>query len=134
MKSTLIKCGWLVTLDPAIGEIKGGELLISGNTIKAAGRSLNASADETIDATDKIVMPGLVDTHRHMWQGFLRNVLPDGSLEDYRNVVQRTFGAKMVPDDVYAADLISALGGSVLTALLAPTAVVANDGRYVYSP
>ncbi len=28
-------------------------------------------------------MPGFVDTHRHMWQGFLRNVLPDGSLEDY---------------------------------------------------
>ena len=58
----------------------------------------------------RIVMPGFVDTHRHMWQGFLRNVLPDGSLEDYRNVVQRTFGAKMVPDDVYAADYISALG------------------------
>ena len=45
-----------------------------------------------------------------MWQGFLRNVLPDGSLEDYRNVVQRTFGAKMTPDDVYAANLLSALG------------------------
>ena len=58
----------------------------------------------------RIVMPGFVDTHRHMWQGFLRNVLPDGSLEDYRNVVQRTFGAKMTPDDVYAADYISALG------------------------
>ena len=55
-------------------------------------------------------MPGFVDTHRHMWQGFLRNVLPDGSLDDYRNVVQRTFGAKMVPDDVYAANLLSALG------------------------
>ncbi len=55
-------------------------------------------------------MPGFVDTHRHMWQGFLRNVLPDGSLEDYRNVVQRKFGATMTPDDVYAADLVSALG------------------------
>ena len=55
-------------------------------------------------------MPGFVDTHRHMWQGFLRNVLPDGSLEDYRNVVQRKFGATMTPDDVYAADLLSALG------------------------
>ena len=55
-------------------------------------------------------MPGFVDTHRHMWQGFLRNVLPDGSLEDYRNVMQRKFGATMTPDDVYAADLVSALG------------------------
>ncbi len=63
-----------------------------------------------IDASNTIVMPGFVDTHRHMWQGFLRNVLPDGSLDDYRNVVQRTFGAKMTPDDVYAANLLSALG------------------------
>ena len=63
-----------------------------------------------IDASNAIVMPGFVDTHRHMWQGFLRNVLPDGSLEDYRNVVQRKFGANMTPDDVYAADLLSALG------------------------
>ena len=63
-----------------------------------------------IDASNAIVMPGFVDTHRHMWQGFLRNVLPDGSLEDYRNVVQRKFGATMTPDDVYAADLVSALG------------------------
>jgi cytosine/adenosine deaminase-related metal-dependent hydrolase len=40
----------------------------------------------------------------------LRNVLPDGSLEDYRNLVQRTFGAKYTPDDVYAGDLFSAIG------------------------
>ena len=63
-----------------------------------------------IDASNAIVMPGFVDTHRHMWQGFLRNVMPDGSLEDYRNVMQRKFGATMTPDDVYAADLVSALG------------------------
>jgi 5-methylthioadenosine/S-adenosylhomocysteine deaminase len=57
-----------------------------------------------------IVMPGLIDTHRHMWEGVLRNVLPNGSLDDYRDVVQRTFGAKFTPDDVYAGDLLSALG------------------------
>jgi 5-methylthioadenosine/S-adenosylhomocysteine deaminase len=55
-------------------------------------------------------MPGFVDTHRHMWQGILRSVLPDGSLDDYRQLVQRTFGAKYTPDDVYVGDLFSALG------------------------
>ena len=72
--------------------------------------NISAPNAEVIDASKSIVMPGFVDTHRHMWQGFLRNVLPDGSLDDYRNVVQRTFGAKMMPDDVYAANLLSALG------------------------
>jgi len=43
MKQTLIKCGWLVTLDSKIGEMKDGELLISGDTIKARGRNLNAT-------------------------------------------------------------------------------------------
>jgi hypothetical protein len=36
--------------------------------------------------------------------------LPDGSLENYRDVIQRTFGAKYTLDDVYAGDLFSALG------------------------
>ena len=49
MKRILIKCGWLVTLDPAIGEMKGGEVLYSGGTIEAVGRNLGASADEVID-------------------------------------------------------------------------------------
>jgi cytosine/adenosine deaminase-related metal-dependent hydrolase len=45
-----------------------------------------------------------------MWQGILRNVLPDGSLDDYIRVVQKTFGAHYTPDDVYAGDYLSALG------------------------
>ena len=43
MKRVLIKCGWLVTLDPRIGEIKDGELLYRGNTIEAAGRNIGAA-------------------------------------------------------------------------------------------
>ena len=45
MKRILVKCGWLVTLDPGIGTIKGGELLYRGNAIEAAGRNLGAAAD-----------------------------------------------------------------------------------------
>jgi hypothetical protein len=57
-----------------------------------------------------IVMPGFVDTHRHMWQGILRKVRMDGSLDDYRDVIERTFGARYTPDHVYAGDLFSAVG------------------------
>ena len=74
MKRVLIKCGWLVTLDQAIGDFKGGELLFSGNRIEAVGRSLTAAADEVIDATDKIVMPGLVNAHMHTWETALRGI------------------------------------------------------------
>jgi len=106
----LIKGGCVLSLDRAVGDFEQADVLVEGKKITAVKPNISAPNAQVIDAKNRIVMPGMVDTHRHMWQGFLRNVLPDGSLEDYRNVVQRTFGAKMVPDDVYAADLLSALG------------------------
>ncbi|MGE0036535.1 MAG: amidohydrolase family protein [Xanthobacteraceae bacterium] len=106
----LLKGGCVLSLDRAIGDFEQADVLIEGKRISAVRPNIDAPNAEVIDASNTIVMPGFVDTHRHMWQGTLRNVLPDGSLEDYRNVVQRTFGAKMTPDDVYAADLLSALG------------------------
>jgi cytosine/adenosine deaminase-related metal-dependent hydrolase len=106
----LLKGGCVLSLDRAVGDFEQADVLIEGKKISAVRPNISAPNAQVIDASKRIVMPGFVDTHRHMWQGFLRNVLPDGSLEDYRNVVQRTFGAKMVPDDVYAADYVSALG------------------------
>lgn len=106
----LLKGGCVLSLDKAVGDFEQADVLIEGSKISAVRPNISAPNAQVIDATNTIVMPGFVDTHRHMWQGFLRNVLPDGSLEDYRNVVQRTFGAKMTPDDVYAADLLSAVG------------------------
>jgi cytosine/adenosine deaminase-related metal-dependent hydrolase len=106
----LIKGGCVLTLDRAFGDFEQADVLIRGSKISAVQASISTPDADIIDASRTIVMPGLVDTHRHMWQGILRNVLPDGSLDDYRAVVQRTFGAKYTPDDVYAGDLFSALG------------------------
>ena len=92
----LIKGGCVLSLDSAVGDFEQADVLIEGKKISAVKPNISAPNAQVIDASNRIVMPGFVDTHRHMWQGFLRNVLPDGSLEDYRNVVQRTFGAKMI--------------------------------------
>ena len=106
----LLRGGCVLSLDRAVGDFEQADVLIEGSKISAIRPNINAPNAETIDASNTIVMPGFVDTHRHMWQGFLRNVLPDGSLDDYRVLVQRKFGATMTPDDVYIADLLSALG------------------------
>jgi 5-methylthioadenosine/S-adenosylhomocysteine deaminase len=106
----LIKGGCVLSLDRAVGDFEQADVLIEGSKIATVGANISAANAEVIDAANMIVMPGFVDTHRHMWQGVLRNVLPDGSLEDYRNLVQRKFGAVYKPDDVYAGDLFSALG------------------------
>src|SRR5262245_46093192 len=106
----LIKGGCVLSLDRAVGDFEQADVLVEGGKISAVRANIAAPNAEVIDASKSIVMPGFVDTHRHMWQGILRNVLPDGSLDDYIATVQKTFGAKYTPDDVYAGDYLSALG------------------------
>ncbi|MCX7315195.1 MAG: amidohydrolase family protein [Alphaproteobacteria bacterium] len=109
MKRVLIKCGWLVTLDPKIGEIRNGELLYSGNSIEAAGRNLGATADETIDASDKIVMPGLVNAHMHTWETALRGIGAQWMSADYFKHVHSNLATRYKPDDNYVANLMGSL-------------------------
>ena len=109
MKRILIKCGWLVTLDPKIGEMKGGELLLPRQSIEAVGRNLSATADEIIDATDKIVMPGLVNAHMHTWETALRGIGAEWMSADYFKHVHSNLATRYKPEDNYIANLIGAL-------------------------
>jgi len=64
----------LVTLDEERGEIPDGAVLIRGNVIEAVGPSsdLLVEADREIDAQGMLVMPGLVNTHHHLYQTLTR--------------------------------------------------------------
>jgi cytosine/adenosine deaminase-related metal-dependent hydrolase len=106
----LLKGGLVLTLDRAVGDFEQADVLIEGSKISAIRPNISAANAEVIEAGRMIVAPGFVDTHRHMWQGILRNVLPDGSLDDYIATVQKVFGANYTPDDVYVGDYFSALG------------------------
>ena len=57
-----------------------------------------------------IAMPGFVDTHRHMWQGSLRNILPNGLLSDYGRDITGSARRVYRPEDAYIGDLVIALG------------------------
>src|SRR5262249_52946068 len=91
-----INGGCVLTLARPVGDFEQAYVLIEGGKISAVRPNISAPNAEVIDASRMIVAPGFVDTHRHMWQGILRNVLPDGSLDDYIATVQKTFGAKYV--------------------------------------
>ncbi len=106
----LIRNGCVLSLDRAVGDFERADVLIRGSKIAAVGPNLSAPDAEVIDATRAIVMPGFIDTHRHMWEGILRNIIPDSSLGDYFKIVQRQLGPHYRPEDVYAANLVSALG------------------------
>jgi len=106
----LLKGGVVLTMDPALGDFDRADVLIEGSKIAAVGPNLPATGSE-IDASGMIVMPGFVDTHRHIWQGQLRNVLPNGRLDpDYFRDIGGTARGVYRPEDVYAGDLLSAWG------------------------
>ncbi len=109
----LIKGGRILSMDPTIGDLDQGDILIENDTIVAVGRSLSADDAEVIDASDTLVIPGFVDTHRHIWEGILRNIGTDVPLEgrvSYISYVLRTLAPAYRPQDVYAGNIVSAVG------------------------
>jgi cytosine/adenosine deaminase-related metal-dependent hydrolase len=105
----LLKGGCVLSLDPDVGDFERADVLIEGSRIAAVAPDLAVEA-EVIDAANMIVMPGFVDTHRHMWQGALRNILPNGLLTDYGRDITGTARSVFRPEDAHVGDLISALG------------------------
>jgi cytosine/adenosine deaminase-related metal-dependent hydrolase len=107
---TLFKNGIVLTLDPKVGNFMQADVLVEGSKIAAVGPDLSADDAEEIDASDMIVMPGFIDTHRHIWQGILRNIGTDHALNDYFANVMGILSPVYRPEDAYAGNLISALG------------------------
>jgi 5-methylthioadenosine/S-adenosylhomocysteine deaminase len=109
----LIKGGTVLSLDPKIGDFSPGDIAIEGDRILAVGPGLSANEAEVIDATGRIVMPGFVDTHRHIWEGLLRNIGTDVPLEgrtSYISFVLHRLAPAFRPEDAYVGNLVSALG------------------------
>src|SRR2546421_4036144 len=117
---TLIRGGYVLTLDPELGDVPGGDVLIENGKIEAIGRSLDVADTDVIDATARIVMPGFVDTHRHTWQTPVRGVLPCCTLDEYFAVMLGSVGGHYRPEDVHVgnyAGALEALNGGVTTLL-----------------
>jgi len=109
-RTTLIKGGYVLTLDPALGDLPHTDVLIEGDIIKAVGQDLSAGPHaNVIDARNRIVMPGFVDTHRHTWQTPVRGVLPSCTLDQYFAGMLDNIGLQYRAEDVYIANLMGAL-------------------------
>ena len=112
-KRILIQNGCVLTLDKSIGNFHQADVLIEGTKISAVGPNLSAADAEVIDAIDMIVMPGFIDTHRHVWEGLLRNIGTDMPLEgdaSYLTIIQNTLAPAYRPEDVYIGDLVGLYG------------------------
>ena len=75
----IIRSGYVLTMDPGLGDIPDGDVLVTGGRIAAVGAGLDPAALGTpqareLDARGMIVAPGLVETHWHLWNTLLRSM------------------------------------------------------------
>lgn len=109
---TVISGGYVITMDPELGDLPGGAVLVEGDTITAVARS----ADEfegidarVLDAEGGVVLPGMIDSHRHTWMALLRGISADQSLMEFLATTFYGIGSVMQPEDASAATTVGAL-------------------------
>jgi 5-methylthioadenosine/S-adenosylhomocysteine deaminase len=104
----LLRGGYVLTVDPELGDLPKGDVLIDGDTIAAVAPQVDADA-EVVDVSGDIVIPGFVDTHRHTWEAAIRGCAPNATLDDYFVDVLDSFAPLYRAEDVYASNLAGAL-------------------------
>jgi cytosine/adenosine deaminase-related metal-dependent hydrolase len=111
MTRILLKGGCVLTLGARSSNLPRGDVLIEDGVIAEIGAGLRSRDADQVDATDTIVMPGFVDTHRHAWTSLFRN-LGDGDPRTAAPVAEWAIADHYGPDDLYAATLAGLLGAA----------------------
>jgi cytosine/adenosine deaminase-related metal-dependent hydrolase len=108
-RRTLIRGGYILSMDPTVGDLETGDILIEGAVISEIGPSLDSPADEVVDATGMIVMPGLIDSHTHLWHSSLRGAMAGfWGMREYFDTFVLPIRPLGRPQDVYAGTFVGA--------------------------
>lgn len=105
----LIKGGTVLTLGPKTPNHAVADVLVEDGLITEVGPNLRARDALQVDASHAVVMPGFVDSHRHVWKSLFRNSGDVGPTTETA-VTSESYGPSYQPDDVYAATLVGLLG------------------------
>ncbi len=105
----LFRGGTVVTMDAAHRVLPDADVLVVGDAVAEVGHGLSAPDGALeVDASGGIVMPGMIDTHRHMWQTAMRGYGADWTLTQYFVWYYLEHGRAFRPEDVRAGNLVSA--------------------------
>jgi cytosine/adenosine deaminase-related metal-dependent hydrolase len=109
-RPVVLRRGTVLTMNDAHDVLHDADVLVTGEQIAAVGRGLEVpEGTAEIDASGGIVMPGMIDTHRHMWQTALRGYGADWTLAQYFVFFYLEWGKVFRPQDIHAGNLLSAL-------------------------
>ena len=113
----VIRGGYVLSMDPAVGELPRGDVHVRDGRIVAVGTNIAAPGASVIDAADTVVLPGLVETHWHLWNTLLRGMIGEKPNQFYF-AMSGALGRVFNPGDVYQGvrlSTIEALYGGVTT-------------------
>jgi cytosine/adenosine deaminase-related metal-dependent hydrolase len=106
----VLRGGTVLTMDDAHTVLTDADVLVTGDRIAAVGPALEVPPGTyEIDARGGIVMPGMIDTHRYMWQTAMRGYGADWTLTQYFVWYYLEHGRKFRPQDIAAGNRLAAI-------------------------
>ncbi len=109
-RPVVFRGGTVLTMDDRHTVLRDADVLVIGERIEAVGPHLDVPAETLeIDASGGIIMPGMIDTHRHLWQTAMRGYGADWTLTQYFVWYYLESGKVFRPEDIYAGNLLGAI-------------------------
>ncbi|MFW3168637.1 amidohydrolase family protein [Geodermatophilus sp. CPCC 206100] len=109
-RPVVLRGGTVLTMDDACTVLTDADVLVVDDRIAAVGTGLEVpEGTQEIDASGGIVMPGMIDTHRHMWQTAMRGYGADWTLTQYFVWYYLEHGKKFRPEDIAAGNRLAAI-------------------------
>lgn len=130
-RRVLLRGGYVLSMDDAIGDVEGGDVLLVDGAIAAVGTSLGL-ADVEIDCSSHVVLPGFVNSHVHMFQSALRSYWVCARTIDYFSQSRQGRGAilhRYLPSDVYLGQLVGSAEH-----LTAGVTTIVDTSQCTYTP
>jgi 5-methylthioadenosine/S-adenosylhomocysteine deaminase len=112
----VVRGAHVVSMDPAIGDLEDGDIHVRNGRIVAVGHNLGVRAPK-IDGSGLIAMPGLIDTHWHLWTTLYR-AMSSSSPETAYFALNVANGVRCLPSDLYHGArlaLVDALNTGITT-------------------
>ncbi|MEV4344100.1 amidohydrolase family protein [Actinoplanes sp. NPDC049596] len=109
-RPVILRNGLVLTMDDSHTVLPGADVLVVDGRIAEVGPDLTAPEGALeIDASGGVIMPGMIDTHRHMWQTAMRGYGADWTLTQYFVWYYLESGKLFRPEDIHAGNLLAAI-------------------------
>jgi 5-methylthioadenosine/S-adenosylhomocysteine deaminase len=105
--NVVIRNAYVMTMEPDTADIHDGDVHVRDGAIVAVGQKVNAPGATAINGAGMIVLPGLVETHWHMWNTLLRSMSGEKPEFGYFRTTA-ALGQKYEPADMYQGTRLAA--------------------------